>query len=93
MVAVNVADGVEQWKVPFTGVLTGIGAMKGDRYYLPLGLGKDADEGEMQVIDLKQGKAVDVLKRSDKAVFGNLVIHKNKLISQSFELLSVYELK
>jgi outer membrane protein assembly factor BamB len=92
VIAVNIADGKEIWKLPFTGTLTGKGVLHGDRYYLPLGLGTEADKGEVQAIDLKQGKAIGVLKRPDAHIFGNLLIHRGKLISQTFESLSVFEL-
>ncbi len=88
--AVNAADGKEVWKVPFEGTLTGYGAFHGDRFYQPLGLGKNADEGILRVIDLKQGKIAGTIQRADKKEFGNLLIHKGKLISQTFESLSVF---
>lgn len=88
--AIDVSHGKEVWKVPFEGTLTGYGAFNGDRCYQPIGLGKNAAEGVLQVIDLKQGKAVGRIQRADKKEFGNLLIHKGKLISQTFESLSVF---
>lgn len=47
-------------------------------------------KGVLREIDLKQGKAVGTIQRADKKEFGNLLIHKGKLISQTFESLSVF---
>lgn len=92
VVAVNAADGREVWKYTFTGMLTGRGAFDGDRYYLPVNVGKEATEGALEAIDLKDGKVSGLLKRADKGEFGNLLIHKRRLISQTFQSLSVYDL-
>jgi outer membrane protein assembly factor BamB len=90
VLALSTADGKERWRVPFDGTLTGRGAFRRDGYYLPLGQSKN--EGSILAIDLKAGKALGVLKGKDKESFGNLLIHKGKLISQSFEALAIYEL-
>jgi hypothetical protein len=88
--AIDATNGKEVWKAPFDGTLTGYGVFQGDRFYQPIGLGKAADEGVLQIIELKQGKAVGTIQRADKKEIGNLLIHKAKLISQTFESLSVF---
>jgi len=90
--AVNAADGKEAWKVSLQGTLTGYGAFDKDRFLQPLGLGEEAREGILQVIDLKQGKAGGTIQRTDKKEFGNLIIHKGKLVSQTLESLSAYDI-
>lgn len=88
--AIDATNGKEVWKVPFEGTLTGYGVLSGERFYQPIGRGKNADEGILQVIELKQGKEAGTIQRADKKEFGNLLIHKGKLISQTFESLSVF---
>lgn len=88
--AIDATNGKEVWKVVFDGTLTGYGVFRGDRFYQPIGLGKAADEGVLQIIDLNKGIATGKIQRADKKEFGNLLIHKGKLISQTFESLSVF---
>ena len=81
MRALSLEDGSVAWKkgtveFPRESSLTGTGFRSGNRYYVPL------DTAMVAAIDLDTGRLVQTFESRERAVPGNLVCHKDKIVSQ-----------
>jgi outer membrane protein assembly factor BamB len=88
--ALNLENGAEVWKQA-TGMPSGLGAVVGDRYYVPL-LDTAAGVPAIGVLDVGQGKVVEFLRSKDKVVPGNLVFAGGVVVSQSATEVQVFPL-
>ena len=99
--AVSLNDGArEMWRVETGGIPSGLGAMRGQVYYLPLREGVFPDQEKtpaVVAIDLEKGKIAARSRSSDRemdgrkrAVLGNLVFVEGNVISQSASAVTVY---
>ena len=85
---IKIADGKLAWpdaKFKKGEVVTGRGFMNGDSYYFP------TSEAEVVRFDIAQGKIVE--RQATDRVLGNLVCHRDYLISQSIEGLFAYPIE
>jgi outer membrane protein assembly factor BamB len=79
--ALALKDGSVAWKkgtteFPRGSSLTGTGFRGGNRYYVPL------DTATVVAIDLNTGRLVETFESRERAVPGNLVCYKDKIVSQ-----------
>ncbi len=88
--ALNLENGAEVGKQA-TGMPSGLGAVVGDRYYVPL-LDTAAGGPAIGVLDVGQGKVVEFLRSKDKVVLGNLVFAGGVVVSQSAMEVQVFPL-
>ncbi len=88
--ALSLENGAEVWKQA-TGMPSGLGAVVGERYYVPLA---DTAAGgpAIGVLDVTQGKVVEFLRSKDKVVPGNLVFAGGVVVSQSAMEVQVFPL-
>ena len=81
-------DGSAAWKstveFPQGSSLTGTGFRGGNRYYIPL------DTATVVAIDLDAGRLVETFESREQAVPGNLVCHKDKMVSQRADGVEVF---
>jgi outer membrane protein assembly factor BamB len=83
VLALNLSDGAPAWRrdLPAQTVPSGRGLLAGHCYWLP------AAEQLLQ-IDLREGRIVRQIKAA--GTLGNLVVHRNRLISQSLEAVQQF---
>lgn len=90
--SLNLKDGSERWKLDLPGLPCGRGAMLGETYLLPVSEPKTW-RGMIAVVDVKNGKITEVLKPEKDEPIGNLVVHKEFLISQTLTEIAVFPIK
>jgi hypothetical protein len=66
---------------------SGRGYLAGDRYYLPL---RAESGGEVVTIDLNEAEIVARSKSGDGTVPGNLICHRQQVISQNSDYLQSF---
>ncbi|MDG2104037.1 MAG: PQQ-binding-like beta-propeller repeat protein [Pirellulaceae bacterium] len=77
-------SGESVWQIPLDrlGRPTGRGFLSGDQYFFP------TSESKMVAIDLRQGAIAQTI--TTRRVLGNLICYKNELISQGYDVVSIY---
>jgi hypothetical protein len=90
--SLGLKDGGEQWKLDLPGLPCGRGALLGETYLVPVSEPKTW-RGMIAVVDLKTGKIAEVLKPEKDEPIGNLVVHKDFLISQTLTEIAVFPIK
>jgi RNA polymerase sigma factor (sigma-70 family) len=90
--SLNLKDGTERWKVDLPGLPCGRGAALGETYLVPVSEPKTW-RGMIAVVDLKAGKVAEVLKPEKEEPIGNLVVHKDFLISQTLTEIAVFPIR
>lgn len=80
---------VDLWPLdlPDGSMPSGRGYLAGDRYYLPL---RTESGGEVVTIDLNEAKIVARSKSGDGTVPGNLICHRQRVISQNSDYLQSF---
>jgi len=90
--SLNLKDGSELWKLDLPGLPCGRGTLLGETYLVPISEPKTW-RGMIAVVDLKAGKVTEVLKPEKDEPIGNLVVHKDFLISQTLTEIAVFPIR
>jgi len=90
--SLNLKDGSERWKLDLPGLPCGRGTALGETYLVPVSEPKTW-RGMIAVVDLKAWKLAEVLKPEKDEPIGNLVVHKDFLISQTLTEIAVFPIK
>jgi outer membrane protein assembly factor BamB len=85
--ALALKDGTELWKLT-TGTPSGVGVFDKATYLLPLKKGASSKQPEVAYLDVDQGRLVGVSPL--KEVPGNLMLHRDMIVSQSATSISAY---
>jgi RNA polymerase sigma factor (sigma-70 family) len=85
--ALALKDGTELWKLA-TGTPSGLGVFDKTTYLLPLKKGASSKQPEIAYLDVDQGRLVGTSPL--KEVPGNLMLHRDMIVSQSATSISAY---
>ncbi|MBN1393634.1 MAG: PQQ-binding-like beta-propeller repeat protein [Pirellulales bacterium] len=87
--ALRLEDGKPAWEgravaLPGGSAPSGRGFLSGNRYFLPL------SSAEVAAVDIAEGKIVRLSKSQNGNIPGNLICHKNKILSQGIEGVDLF---
>lgn len=90
--ALSAKTGQQVWETK-TGLPSGVGTVSQGRYFLPLAKGNKSQKPEVAVLDPKEGKLLRRLPVAKGHIPGNLVFHRDAVVSQTSETIAVYPIK